>query len=124
MASLTHNALLRNLAQAEQRGQTERAARIRRRLARFGFKEPRAPQPVQEPVASPVEEPVVEEPTVEESAVEVQAVEEPAVEAPLFASPQADELARELGLGPHAFSFEPSGQGGYTVADVRRAAQE
>lgn len=119
MASLTHNALLRNLAQAERRGQTERAARIRRRLARFGLKEPRAPQPVQEPVASVVEDPVVEEPT-----VEVEAVEEPAVEAPLFASPQADELARELGLGPHAFCFEPSGQGGYTVADVRRAAEE
>lgn len=113
MASLTHIALLRNLAQAERRGQAERAARIRRRLARFGFKEPRAPKPVEEPVASVVEDSAEEEP-VEEG---------PDVEAPLFASPQADELARELGLGPHAFSFEPSGRGGYTVADVRRAAE-
>lgn len=124
MASLTHNALLRNLAQAERRGQTERAARIRRRLARFGFKKPRAPQPVQEPVAPVVEDPAVEDPVVEEPTVEEPTVEVQAAEAPLFASPQADELARELGLGPHAFSFEPSGQGGYTVADVRRAAEE
>lgn len=119
MDTLKRNALLRKLARAERQGQAEKAERIRYKLGGFRPKAPKAPEPVGEPVASPVEEPVVEESTVEEPAVE-----EPAVETPLFASPQADELARELGLGPHAFSFEPSGQGGYTVADVRRAAEE
>jgi hypothetical protein len=114
MEDLTRNALLRNLAQAERLGQKERAVRIRRKLARYGFTRPKAPKLEEAPVAPAVEELVAEEPALEA---------EEDVTLP-FASPQAAELARELGLGPDAFDFEPSGQTGYTAADVRRAAEE
>jgi hypothetical protein len=41
-----------------------------------------------------------------------------------FASPQAAEMAEDLGVEPEDFDFDPSGATGYTVADVRRAAGE
>jgi len=119
MEDLTRNALLRNLAQAERLGQEARASRIRRKLARYGFTRPKAPKLEEAPVAPAVEEVAPEEPVAEEPEVETQAE----VTLP-FASPQAAELARELGLGLDAFDFEPSGQTGYTAADVRRAAEE
>ena len=114
MADLTRNALLRNLAQAERLGQEARVTRIRRKLARYGFTRPTAPKPEKAPVAPAVEEVATEEPTVEAEADETLP----------FASPRAAELAGELGVGADAFDFEPSGQTGYTAADVRRAAEE
>jgi len=129
MADLTRNALLRNLAQAERLGQDARVARIRRKLARYGFTKPTAPKPVEAPLAPAVEEPTTEEPVIEEPVIEEPVVEEPTVEVEAdvtlpFASPRAAELAGELGVGPDAFDFEPSGRTGYTAADVRRATEE
>jgi pyruvate/2-oxoglutarate dehydrogenase complex dihydrolipoamide acyltransferase (E2) component len=119
MSDLTRNALLRNLAQAERLGQEARATRIRRKLARYGFPVPKAPKPEEAQVAPAVEEAAVGEPVAEEPTVEAEAD----VTLP-FASPRAAELAGELGVGADAFDFEPSGQTGYTAADVRRAAEE
>ena len=124
MVNLTRNALLRNLAQAERLGQEARAVRIRRKLARYGFTIPRAPKAEKAPVAPAAEETTLEEPVVEEPTLEAEEVEADEDEALPFASPQAAELAGELGLGPDAFDFEPSGRTGYTVADVRRATEE
>ena len=119
MEDLTRNALLRNLAQAERLGQTARATRIRRKLARYGFTRPKAPKLEEAPVAPAVEEVAPEEPVAEEPTVEALAD----VALP-FASPRAAELAGELGVGADAFDFEPSGRTGYTAADVRRATEE
>jgi hypothetical protein len=94
MDRLLRNALRRNLAKADAVGDAQLAERIRARMG--GQRDAPAA-----PAAKPTDP------------------------APLaFASPQAADMAEGLGLGADAFDFEPSGQAGYTVADVRRAAGE
>jgi hypothetical protein len=102
MNDLVRNALNRNLASAESRGNAALAARIRARLGTYGGSA--------EAVVSP---PKVRMP---------KRKEEPTESAISFASPQAGELATDLGVGRDAFDFAPSGKNGFTVADVKRAA--
>ena len=81
-------AVRRNLARAENRGDTERVKQYQARIKEL---EPKAAKTQSAPSIS-------------------------------YASPQAAERAEELGMGPDDFDFDPSGQTGYTVADVERAA--
>lgn len=58
-----------------------------------------------------------------------EAAEEASLGQPLddvdFASPEAESLAEDEDLGAEAFEgYQPSGEGGFTVADVRKIAGE
>jgi hypothetical protein len=57
--------------------------------------------------------------------VRTDAVKPAASEGKVFASAAAEKEAKKAGLSPEdlAASGQPSGQSGYTVADVRRAAE-
>lgn len=116
MDDFLRNALIRKLATAEGSGNEVLAARIRARL------KPAAPVAEPEPVVEAEPEPEPE--PVEEEAAEADMpaeVDEPADTVP-FASPQAEDLAAQYGLGHGDFDFPYSGKTGYTAADVRRAA--
>lgn len=105
-------ALRRKLESAEQGGHKARAERLRARIE--------ALDPTPEPEAAGVPEPVEFDVLEEEE-------ETPDTYTPVivFASPQAEALAAENGLGTSDFAgYEPSGVSGYTTSDVRRIVGE
>jgi len=120
MDEFLRNALIRKLATAEGSGNSVLANRIRARLAKAVPK--REPEPDPElPAPDPIPE-AVPEPETADDATEPE-IPAAGPEPVAFASPQAEEIAAEFGLGPKDFNFVQSGKTGFTVADVKRAAE-
>jgi pyruvate/2-oxoglutarate dehydrogenase complex dihydrolipoamide acyltransferase (E2) component len=103
MADLTLNALRRKMNRAQDAGNVALAERLRKYIAARRGAQDAPPPPAETPA-------------------ETQAETQAAPPALSFASPEAAELADELGITD--FDFEPSGKTGYTKADVQRAAGE